>query len=239
MFEIGASLREARLRRGLSPGDVEQATRIRTRYLGAIEEERWELLPGDAYAKGFLRTYAEYLGLDGDLYVDEWNSRFAHHEEAPPVEPVPAARRRREILRPAAAGIALAVVAAAAAAWMLGSSGRTPHPRTAPTAPATTRAAPAKPPPTQPAPAAPADAVFRAARGRCWLLVRSASATGPVLYEQVLEQGASLRLRVGGGLWVRMGAPWNLDLTVAGRPVAALPTAPANVLVSTSGVAPA
>jgi len=239
MFEIGASLRDARLRRGLSPSDVEQATRIRARYLGAIEDERWELLPGDAYAKGFLRTYAEYLGLDGDLYVDEWNSRFAHHEEPPAIEPVLAAKRRRELLRPLAAALAVAVAAAAAAAWMLGSSGRTPHPHAAPTAPVTTRAAPAKPPPPVRRPPAPAYAVFRATRGRCWLLVRSASATGPVLYEQVLEQGASLRLPVGGGLWVRMGAPWNLDLTVAGRAAAGLPTAPANVLVSKSGVGPA
>ncbi|HVM57256.1 MAG TPA: RodZ domain-containing protein [Gaiellaceae bacterium] len=238
MFEIGASLREARLRRGLSPGDVQQAIRIRERYLAAIEEERWEMLPGEAYAKGFLRTYAEYLGLDGDLYLDEWNSRFAQHEEAPAVEPVPAARRRRELLRPAAVVIAVAIVAAAAAAWMLGSSGRTRHPTSASAPPVTTRAAPAKPPPARPAPA-PAFAVFRAVRGRCWLLVRAATATGPVIYEHVLEQGASLRLRVGSGLWVRMGAPWNLELTVAGHPAAGLPTAPGNVLVSTTGIAPA
>jgi cytoskeletal protein RodZ len=77
MFEIGPSLREARSRRGLSPADVHKATRIRERYLSALEEERWELLPGDAYAKGFLRTYAEFLGLDGQLYVDEYNARFA------------------------------------------------------------------------------------------------------------------------------------------------------------------
>jgi cytoskeletal protein RodZ len=81
MFEIGGSLREARLKRGLTPADVQKAIRIRDRYLQALEEERWEVLPGDAYVKGFLRTYADYLGLDGNLYVDEYNNRFAHDEE--------------------------------------------------------------------------------------------------------------------------------------------------------------
>src|SRR2546430_9758776 len=81
MFEIGGSLREARLKRNLTPADVQKAIRIRDRYLQALEEERWELLPGDAYVKGFLRTYADYLGLDGQLYVDEFNSRFVAGQE--------------------------------------------------------------------------------------------------------------------------------------------------------------
>ena len=54
---------------------MQKAIRIRDRYLQALEEERWELLPGDAYVKGFLRTYADYLGLDGNLYVEEYDGR--------------------------------------------------------------------------------------------------------------------------------------------------------------------
>src|SRR5207248_224231 len=91
MFEIGGSLREARLKRNLTPADVQKAIRIRDRYLQALEEERWELLPGDAYVKGFLRTYADYLGLDGQLYVEEYNSRFAR--------PAPDSGRRRCVAR--------------------------------------------------------------------------------------------------------------------------------------------
>ena len=239
MFEIGASLREARLRRGLSAGDVERELRIRERYLRALEEEQWELLPGEAYAKGFLRTYAEFLGLDGDLYVDEWNSRFGHHEEAA-VEPEPAGRRRIGVLKPVAVGAGIAVVVAGVAAWQLGSGGSPVRVRSAPpSTPAATTRARATPPPTHAAAPAPAFAVFRATRGRCWLLVRGAGAAGPVLYEQVLAQGASLRLRVGGGLWVRLGAPWNVDLSVAGRRIAGMPTAPANVLVTKAGISPA
>src|SRR6187455_3693305 len=81
MFEIGGSLREARLKRNLTPADVQKAIRIRDRYLQALEEERWELLPGDAYVKGFLRTYADYLGLDGNLYVEEYNVRYGSGDE--------------------------------------------------------------------------------------------------------------------------------------------------------------
>ena len=124
MFQIGASLREARTRRGLSPADVQKAIRIRERYLTALEEEKWDLLPGEAYAKGFLRTYADFLGLDGDLYLDEWNSRFAHPEEPPAPEPPPSRARRLGALRPLLAGAAIAVAVAGAAAWKLGSDGK-------------------------------------------------------------------------------------------------------------------
>jgi hypothetical protein len=239
MFQIGASLREARTRRGLSSADVQKAIRIRERYLTALEEEKWDLLPGEAYAKGFLRTYAEFLGLDGDLYLDEWNSRFGHPDEAPVPVPEPPSRvRRLGVLRPVLAGLAIAVAVAGAAAWKLGSDGKAVH-RRPPAAGATTTPPPVRKPPAAAPPAAPVYAVFRAARGSCWLLVRSSSASGPVLYERTLAQGNTIRLPVGHALWVRVGAPWNLDVTVAGHALTGLPTAPANVLVSTSGIAAA
>ena len=70
MFEIGNSLREARLRQRLDFRQVEQATKIRSRYLRALEEEDFDALPAETYVRGFLRTYAEALGLDGRLSVD-------------------------------------------------------------------------------------------------------------------------------------------------------------------------
>src|SRR6266478_9379535 len=81
MFEIGSSLREARTRRQIGVAQVEEATKIRGKYLRALEEEQFDLLPSQTYVKGFLRTYADYLGLDGQLYVDEYNSRFASGDE--------------------------------------------------------------------------------------------------------------------------------------------------------------
>jgi len=86
MFQLGSSLREARARRGLELAQVAAETRIRARYLQALEEERFELLPGSVYAKGFLRAYADYLGLDSQRYVDEYNARFSA-DETPPAPP--------------------------------------------------------------------------------------------------------------------------------------------------------
>ena len=86
MFEIGYSLREARERQGLGYPEIELATKIRAKYIRALEEEDFDAIPGDAYTRGFLRTYAEYLGLDGDVYVDEYASRFlmSWRDELPP-----------------------------------------------------------------------------------------------------------------------------------------------------------
>ncbi|HEY8639097.1 MAG TPA: helix-turn-helix domain-containing protein, partial [Solirubrobacterales bacterium] len=85
MFEIGISLREARLRQHLELPEVEQATKIRGKYLRALEEEQFEVLPAQTYVKGFLRAYADYLGLDGQLYVAEFNSRYIGGEEETPL----------------------------------------------------------------------------------------------------------------------------------------------------------
>jgi cytoskeleton protein RodZ len=62
MFEIGSSLRAARMRQRLELSQAERDTRIRAKYLGALEDERFDVLLGPAYTKGFLRSYADYLG---------------------------------------------------------------------------------------------------------------------------------------------------------------------------------
>ena len=69
---IGEVLKRTRTRRKIDIRTVEQQTKIRTKYLRALENEEWDVLPGPAYAKGFLRTYAQVLGLDGDALVDEY-----------------------------------------------------------------------------------------------------------------------------------------------------------------------
>ncbi|HEX8103898.1 MAG TPA: helix-turn-helix domain-containing protein [Solirubrobacteraceae bacterium] len=76
MPDIGATLHEARLRRKVDIVEVEAETKIRARYLRALEEEEWDLLPGPTYVKTFLRTYGEYLGLDAKLLVEEYKQRF-------------------------------------------------------------------------------------------------------------------------------------------------------------------
>jgi cytoskeleton protein RodZ len=69
---VGTILREARNRRKVELSEVEAATRIRFRFLRAIEDEEWDVLPGGVYTRGFIRTYASFLGLDGDRLVDDY-----------------------------------------------------------------------------------------------------------------------------------------------------------------------
>lgn len=71
---IGAILREARNRRKVDLEEVEAATRIRARYLRAIENEEWDVLPGGVYTRGFIRTYASFLGLDGERLADDYRT---------------------------------------------------------------------------------------------------------------------------------------------------------------------
>ena len=95
MFEIGNSLREARLRQQLDFAELEQQTKIRSKYLQALEDEHFDVLPAPTYVKGFLRNYADALGLEGQLYVDEYNSRFVTGEEETPLRPRDYQRRPR------------------------------------------------------------------------------------------------------------------------------------------------
>jgi hypothetical protein len=95
MPEIGATLREARMRARIDITEVERRTKIRAKYLRAIENEEWDLLPGPVYAKSFLRTYGDYLGLDSRMLVDEFRRRYegpADHE----LQPISSLARERE-----------------------------------------------------------------------------------------------------------------------------------------------
>ena len=76
MEQIGARLREARMRGKIDINQVESDTKIRAKYLRAMENEEWSLLPGEIYAKTFLRTYADYLGLDSRELLDDYRRQY-------------------------------------------------------------------------------------------------------------------------------------------------------------------
>ena len=76
MTDIGATLREARMRERIDVSEIEAKTKIRARYLRALENEEWDLLPGPTFVRSFLRTYAQALGLDGKALVEEYRMRF-------------------------------------------------------------------------------------------------------------------------------------------------------------------
>jgi cytoskeleton protein RodZ len=123
---IGERLRDARRAQDLDLDQVHARTKISIRFLEAMEEENWEVLPGAAYARAFLHTYAELLGLDADAIVAEYRGGPAAREAQPEAEPVPqlppreargsrlpsGGPRRSRTVRAAIAAIALVAVAA-------------------------------------------------------------------------------------------------------------------------------
>jgi cytoskeleton protein RodZ len=97
MPSIGETLREARMRQRLDIADVEQRTKIRAKYLRALENEEFGMLPGPTFVKTFLRTYAEMLGLDPYLLVEEYRTSYEAHDdlELQPIGPPSAIVRDR------------------------------------------------------------------------------------------------------------------------------------------------
>ena len=225
---------------------MEADTKIRAKYLRALEEEHFEVLPGDTYVKGFLRTYAEYLGLDGQLYVDEYNSRFAREEEFPPMQPsgprprAPARRMESNFVVVALAGI-VAVTILVVVAWKFGSSGNptsanlldgagpTTTQTGAKTGTQTQRTKPVAPKPRN------ARLVVRASGGDCWVQVRAGGPSGELLYEGTLQQGQTQRFVKWKKLWLQLGAPVYLKAKLNGHS-AGLPTSPAIVVATARGV---
>src|ERR1044072_4826087 len=92
MAEIGSTLRETRMRERIDITEVESATKIRAKYLRALENEEWDLLPGPTFVKTFLRTYADYLGRDSKLLGEEYKQPF---ERPTPQDLLPCGSPRR------------------------------------------------------------------------------------------------------------------------------------------------
>ena len=225
VFDIGSSLREARTRQGLDFNEMEFRTKVRAKYLRALEDENFEQLPGHTYIKGFLRTYADSLGMDGQLYVDEYNSRYVAGDEEQPLQTrrVPSARGTRQNRESRFVAIAVAAIILLTmlvfAAWKFG--GPT-EPKVqginAPSAAAT-------------APAGIVGVSVTAARGASFMEVRAGSQAGKPLYRGTLERGQtkrfasrrlSLSLASPGNVVVRVGGvkvkvPKSGNLTVAPR----------------------
>ena len=246
MFEIGNSLREARLRQGLEIPRIEADTKIRGKYLRALEEEQFDVLPGDTYVKGFLRTYADYLGLDGQLYMDEYNSRFAAVEEVPFAQSATPRKRQRRRVESNLVVVALAAIVAVTVLVVVGlsglgsdSGGETPLPGTT-TDGTTTTGEPAATTGGDTgggeAQAPRARLVLTAERGDSYVQVRNGGVNGKLLWEGTLEEGQSQRFLKYRRLWLDLDDPQNLDARLNGQPVDDLPTEAAVVLVTTNGV---
>jgi cytoskeleton protein RodZ len=216
MFDIGSSLREARLRQNLDFPELEERTKIRPKYLRALEDERFDILPAPTYVRGFLRSYAETLGLDGQPFVDEYNSRFTIGEDDAPLRArrVPAPRRDRGPRESRMAAVALVAIptptALVIAAWRFGGpeSEKVPGLETQGSG-TSTQASTAR---------GRVRMAVRATEGSSWMEVRADAPAGKLLYSGTLEQGQRKTFQ-GRLLQLALAEPDNVVVRVNGNRV--------------------
>ena len=214
MFDIGSSLREARQRQNLDFPELEERTKIRPKYLRALEDERFDILPAPTYVRGFLRSYAEALGLDGQPFVDEYNSRFTVGVDDAPrlARRAPQPRRDRGPRESRLAAVALLAIAIATAlviaAWKFGGPDgeQVPGLASGPGSSLTTKAK------------GTAHLVVRATEGSSWMEVRTATSSGKLLYSGTLEQGQRKSFD-GKSLQVALAKPLNVVVRLNGNSV--------------------
>jgi cytoskeleton protein RodZ len=230
MFEIGDSLREARQRRSIAYAQAELATKIRSKYLRALEDEQFDQLPSPTYVKGFLQAYADFLGLDGQLYVDEYNSRYVVGDDwdGPRRSTVRPDRRERG-METSIVVVALVLITIVTvviiSAWQVSGSPTKPRP-------------PAKPAPKADTAHIPTAALeIEALSGGSYVEVHRGGPGGRILFAGTVEKGHLEPFR-GSEFWVSVSAPENLAIIVGGRRVALSGDKPEALIVSQSGVRP-
>ncbi len=231
---IGERLADARRRLGKSLIEAEQAIRVRAVYLEALEDDRFDSLPGEAYVRAFIRTYAKWLGLDPEDIIKEYNQ--IHGSSQPPeVSPrqfpqaeQAGAERRRAIMRIVLiAGLILVVLVGIRLILPA------PAPETQPKPPPSGETTPASsgevPQITQPSldgsdevgvttpTGGPGTVTLSASGGRCWVRV---SIDGTIVLETTLEDGESRVFDQPGTMTVRIGNPEALRISIGGAAVA-------------------
>lgn len=244
MADIGPTLREARIRAKVDVSEVETDTKIRAKYLRAIENEEWDRLPGPVYAKSFLRTYGDYLGLDSRMLVEEFKRRYerpTEHEPPAPIASFPREHERertpRGPLLPSWAPIGFVLIVIVAALFVVGTvfgggssksnspaglhAGRRRHPTT------TQRPAPAPPKPQtvtlQMVPTGPVYVCLVNAHGN------------KLIDERTFTTGETIPTEAGRKLLLTLGNA-NVQLKANGHsvPLAQAPTA-IRLLITASG----
>jgi cytoskeleton protein RodZ len=221
MFEIGTTLRQARERRQIGLDRVEAETKIRARYLRALEDEDFDALPGPTFVRGFLRAYAAHLGLDGQLFVDEYNSRYfdpIDDDLAPRRRPT--ARERRNRKRESHVIAAASYPGGSGSPAPLPAATAAPVPTTAgnPQLTATQATGEAAPETT------PAGGVVRIVAGDvpCFVTVYEGKGTdGRVLFSNLLDADTDVKTaklpRVEGGYTFEVGKAGVIEVEVDGR----------------------
>lgn len=237
MQTVGDILRAAREQQGISVKDVEKATSIRAIYLQAIEDGNYKLLPGEVYVKGFIRNYANFMGLDGQAMVDKY--RQSEHPE-----PLPATNETKKVDRKESKKsrsklfvAILVILLLAGGGWLTMSYWSNPTPPPAPpvvpplppstsqaplppaTAPAPVIPVPPPPPaalpPQVPAPTSQPVVLVATFTGKCWT---SVTADNTSIYEGIPNVGESLTWKADKTITAIFGNAGGVNLTLNGKP---------------------
>ena len=229
------------MRAHIDIGEVETRTKIRAKYLRAIENEEWDLLPGPVYAKSFLRTYSDFLGLDSRMLVEEFRRQYEGPTDHD-MRPISARTRERERaargpLLPPWALIGLVLVAIVVALYFVGSfnGGKQKSPTTGATAPKQHRIRHHRHRPPPPSPTTvklqlvPTGTVYVC-------LVNGAGAK--LINEQTFSVGQTIPTATAGKLLLTLGNA-SVQMKVNGHttPVTASPNA-IRLLIQPSGTRP-
>ncbi|MEN6411164.1 MAG: RodZ domain-containing protein [Veillonellales bacterium] len=233
MQTVGQALRSEREKKNLTIKDIEAATSIRSLYINAIEEDNYKVIPGEVYLKGFIRNYANYLGLNGEEMV------ALYRESQAPVEPEPEVPARKKVapkkdtpvsLRTGGKGkwAAVGVVAVCLAGiiwWAAGNKIAEPQ-QPAPEA----KSAPAAP--VQPLPSAVPQQQATSASDKsaatkpvavtakftdaCWTLVK---ADGKEIYEGIPKTGETITWQAEKNIALQLGNAGAVDIVYNGQSV--------------------
>lgn len=224
METVGELLRTEREKKGLSIKDIETAISIRALYIKAIEEGDYTVVPGEVYLKGFIRNYANFLGLNGPEMVATY--RQAQQPVVPeivetPVEPTPKAKPKTRTKttnnsKKLLIISLLAVCVAGSAWWLLGNQSPNKEPieskQTQPVAPT----APAKPQPTTPAVPTQSKPVVVIAKytEQCWT---SVVADDKQIYEGTPKSGDTITWEAQKNITITAGNAGGVDITYNGQ----------------------
>jgi hypothetical protein len=238
--DIGSTLREARMRARIDITEVETRTKIRAKYLRALENEEWDLLPGPIYVKSFLRTYGDYLGLDSRLLVDEFKRRYERptdHE----MRPISSLRREQERhargpLLPSWALIGLVLVGVLVALYVVGNLGGGSKNAAPPTAhkPKPHRHRPASKPPT-PLPATTTSVTLKLVPTGLVYVCLVNGAGKKLINQQTYNVGQTVAPATAGKLLLTLGNS-SVHVTVNGQPVPVTPSPnPIRLMIDPTG----